>query len=109
VDGALEEFALGELAGRRVDRMSMGQRQRLRLALAFLATPDVALLDEPLTSLDDEGAALLRGALAKLRARGGAVLWCSPRPEPLGGPFDAAWTLEAGKLTPRIAVTGGVA
>lgn len=78
---AVEAFALEELLDRRVDRMSMGQRQRLRLAMAFLAEPDVVLLDEPLTSLDGEGGELLAAAIASLLARGGAVLWCSPEPE----------------------------
>jgi ABC-type multidrug transport system ATPase subunit len=78
---ASEAFALNELLDRRVDRMSMGQRQRLRLAMAFLAEPDVVLLDEPLTSLDGEGGELLAIAVAALLARGGAVLWCSPEPE----------------------------
>jgi ABC-type multidrug transport system ATPase subunit len=35
--------------------MSMGQRQRLRIAMTFLPEPEVVLLDEPLTSLDSEG------------------------------------------------------
>ena len=40
----------------------MGQRQRVRLAMAFLHRPRIVLLDEPHTSLDDDGLALLRGA-----------------------------------------------
>jgi ABC-type multidrug transport system ATPase subunit len=98
VEGALDAFALRELSGRRVERMSMGQRQRLRIALTFISAPEVALLDEPLTSLDDDGAALLCEAVQQLRRRGGAVLWCSPRPEPRGGHFDAHYTLELGAL-----------
>src|SRR3954454_7092768 len=51
IDEAVETFALAPLWGRRVDRLSMGQRQRLRLALAFTHRPDVVLLDEPVNSL----------------------------------------------------------
>ncbi len=65
-------FELGELAEQRVDRMSMGQRQRLRIAMTFLPEPEVVLLDEPLTSLDAEGAALLERAVETLLAREGA-------------------------------------
>ena len=98
VDDAIETFNLGELAERRVDRMSMGQRQRLRIAMTFLPRPEVVLLDEPLTSLDDEGAALLQAAVEELLARDGAVLvarqvastWRSPS-TPAGRSSTAGW------------------
>jgi ABC-type multidrug transport system ATPase subunit len=98
VDQAIETFELGELAERRVDRMSMGQRQRLRIAMTFLPRPEVVLLDEPLTSLDTEGGELLQVAVAELLARDGAVLWCSPSGEHLDMTFDAHWMLEHGRL-----------
>jgi ABC-2 type transport system ATP-binding protein len=71
-------FALDELRGRRVDRLSTGQRQRLRLALGFLHEPDVLLLDEPAASLDEEAQALLATEIARARERGAAVIVCSP-------------------------------
>lgn len=98
VQEAIETFDLGELAERRVDRMSMGQRQRLRIAMTFLARPKIVLLDEPLTSLDGEGAELLSAAVQELLARDGAVLWCSPSGERLDVEFDAHWMLERGRL-----------
>lgn len=98
VDDAIETFDLGELADRRVDRMSMGQRQRLRMAMTFLPRPEVVLLDEPLTSLDEEGGALLQVAVTEILAREGAVLWCSPSGEHLDMKFDAHWTIEHGRL-----------
>jgi ABC-2 type transport system ATP-binding protein len=100
VERAITTFDLGELAGRRVDRMSMGQRQRLRIAMTFLACPDVVLLDEPLTSLDSEGTVLIQAAVAEVLARDGAVLWCSPSGEHLEMDFDAHWMLECGRLVP---------
>ena len=98
VEQALARFDLLELAERRVDRMSMGQRQRLRIAMTFLPNPEVVLLDEPLTSLDSEGSVLLQGALAELLDRDGAVLWCSPSGEHVDMHFDAHWMIEAGRL-----------
>jgi ABC-2 type transport system ATP-binding protein len=95
---SVEAFALSELLDRRVDRMSMGQRQRLRLAMAFLAEPDVVLLDEPLTSLDGEGGELLAQAIATLMSRDGAVLWCSPEPEVEYVRFDRSLRLRDGRL-----------
>jgi ABC-2 type transport system ATP-binding protein len=98
IDEAIETFDLQELAERRVDRMSMGQRQRLRIAMTFLPRPEIVLLDEPLTSLDEEGASLLQAAVADVLARDGAVLWCSPSGEHLDMKFDAHWGLEGGRL-----------
>jgi ABC-type multidrug transport system ATPase subunit len=98
VSATIESFALAELAQRRVDRMSMGQRQRLRLAMAFLGDPKLVLLDEPLTSLDGEGAELAAAAAARVCEQGGAVLWCSPEPQLAGVRFDRGWVLEHGRL-----------
>lgn len=98
VEETIDAFDLGALAEQRVDRMSMGQRQRLRIAMTFLPEPEVVLLDEPLTSLDTEGAVLLEQAIDQLIAREGAVLWCSPSGESLDMDFDARWTLEHGRL-----------
>jgi ABC-type multidrug transport system ATPase subunit len=99
VEEAIASFELAELADRRVDRISMGQRQRLRIAMTFLPAPEVVLLDEPLTSLDSQGAELLQSAIGQLLARDGAVLWCSPSGEHLDVTFDSRWMLEAGRLT----------
>jgi ABC-2 type transport system ATP-binding protein len=98
VEEAIDTFDLRELSERRVDRMSMGQRQRLRIAMTFLPGPEVVLLDEPLTSLDEEGGALLAQAIERLIAQDGAVLWCSPSGEHLDMDFDARWTIEHGRL-----------
>ncbi|HTA36323.1 MAG TPA: ABC transporter ATP-binding protein [Solirubrobacteraceae bacterium] len=98
VEQAIDSFDLHELADRRVDRISMGQRQRLRIAMTFLPRPEVVLLDEPLTSLDGDGATLLHEAIDELLTRDGAVLWCSPSGEQLDMRFDARWHLDHGRL-----------
>jgi ABC-2 type transport system ATP-binding protein len=96
----LERFGLVEFADRRVDRMSMGQRQRIRLAMAFLHEPQVILLDEPRNSLDDEGYALLAAQSELAAARGATILWCSPRGEDRVIECDASYSLEDGRLVP---------
>ena len=59
IDRSLERFGLGDLRSQRVERLSMGQRQRVRLAMAFLHDPRLVLLDEPRTSLDAVGVDVL--------------------------------------------------
>ena len=100
VDRSLEQFGLEEFAERRVDRMSMGQRQRIRLAMAFLHEPRVVLLDEPRNSLDDEGYALLNKQSELAAERGATILWCSPRGEDRVIDCDASYSLVDGHLEP---------
>lgn len=98
VEETIDAFDLRELADQRVDRMSMGQRQRVRIAMTFLPEPETVLLDEPLTSLDLEGAVVLERAIDGLIDRGGALLWCSPSGDHPEHEFDSDWILEAGRL-----------
>jgi ABC-2 type transport system ATP-binding protein len=99
VQRVFEDFGLAEYGpDRRLDRLSMGQRQRVRLAMAFLPGPAAVLLDEPRNSLDSDGYAVLEAAVRGLLARGGVVVWCSPLGEQTGMSFDSECILENGKL-----------
>jgi ABC-type multidrug transport system ATPase subunit len=63
----LERFGLWESRNRRAETFSRGMLQRLALCRALLHDPDLLVLDEPFSALDDEGAALLDRELAELR------------------------------------------
>jgi ABC-2 type transport system ATP-binding protein len=97
VEAVIARFELAELRSRRVERLSMGQRQRVRLAGTFLHEPAVVLLDEPHTSLDELGLALLEDAAARVTSAGGVVLWCSPSPSPALA-ADEAYLLHDGRV-----------
>ncbi|MBA2462315.1 MAG: ATP-binding cassette domain-containing protein [Actinobacteria bacterium] len=66
-----------DLPERPAAQLSVGQRQRLNLALAFLGSPRVLLLDEPTASLDSERRAELWRRVAELRADGGAICFAT--------------------------------
>lgn len=60
------KLELDEVAGRRFGEMSTGNKQRLAVARAMLATPPVLLLDEPTRSLDPLAAARMRDLIRSL-------------------------------------------
>ncbi len=97
IEAALARFELTTLAKARVDRVSTGQRQRVRLAMTFLHEPDLVLLDEPHNSLDEHALELLDDALGVLSGRGGAALWCSPA-RTTAIRTDAAYRLQDGRV-----------
>jgi ABC-type multidrug transport system ATPase subunit len=101
IERALGVFALDDFADRRVDRLSMGQRQRVRLAMTFVHDPAVILLDEPANSLDQEGLDVLAAYLEQLRSRGGAAVWCGPTGIPVPMASDTALRLAEGRLRPE--------
>jgi ABC-type multidrug transport system ATPase subunit len=94
----MHDFDLEAIGPQRSDRLSMGQRQRLRLAMTFIAEPKLVLLDEPRNSLDTEGGAMLHMAIQRIVDGGGAVIWCSPTGEPTVVRFTKRYLLEHGKL-----------
>ena len=63
----LERFGLWEARNERVATYSRGMTQRLALCRAFLHEPELLVLDEPFSALDEAGAALLDRELEELR------------------------------------------
>lgn len=70
----LADVGLAHVGERRVAGFSRGMLQRLGLARALLHEPELLLLDEPLTGLDPEGAAVLTGILRGLASGGVTVM-----------------------------------
>ena len=52
VGRVVAELALGDIAERRIDRLSTGERSRVLIARALAARPKLLLLDEPVANLD---------------------------------------------------------
>ncbi|TMR09039.1 ABC transporter ATP-binding protein [Nonomuraea turkmeniaca] len=70
----LAAVGLADRAGDRVGGFSKGMQQRLGLAVALVARPELIVLDEPTSALDPIGRADVRDLLLSLKDRGVAVL-----------------------------------
>ncbi len=73
-DAMLERVGLGRVKDGLAREFSRGMRQRLALGRAFLHEPDLLLLDEPFTSLDDKAIAVLQQMLEGARVRGCTIV-----------------------------------
>ncbi len=70
----LERVGLARVATMPVRQFSRGMRQRLALARTFLHAPNLLLLDEPFTSLDDRAIGMLSELLLEARQRGATIV-----------------------------------
>jgi len=66
VDEALDLVGMSHRAHHRGDRLSHGQGRRAAVARALLGSPQLLLLDEPLSGLDPEGVEVLLGLFRHL-------------------------------------------
>ena len=96
-----EVLALVDLSKRRDDLVrtfSRGMQQRLSIARAVLHDPEILLLDEPYTGLDQDASEMLDGVLKQIASQGRTVVMTShdlARSAELGTRFDV---LSYGKI-----------
>ncbi|MFO0688684.1 MAG: heme ABC exporter ATP-binding protein CcmA [Myxococcota bacterium] len=97
-DALLAELGLEEFADRRVSALSRGTAQRVSIARGVVHEPDVLLLDEPFTGLDEVAAARLSHQLARLRSRGCSLVVITHDPQRAVELADRALLLHRGCL-----------
>ena len=73
----LAALGIPDLAKKRYNTLSTGQKRRLHLALALLGHPDTIFLDEPTAGLDIEGRAALHRQIRQLKQQGKTILLAS--------------------------------
>lgn len=77
VKSLIEEFGLDPNSKKPFKAFSLGMKQKLRLAQAFMGDPEILILDEPTNALDEESVEKLRLRILEAKKNGATVLLAS--------------------------------
>ena len=105
IDALVDELGLGDVAGRRAQGYSQGEKMKVAIARALVHGPDTILLDEPTNGLDIMSVRALREQLRRLRAEGRTLLFSSHVMQEVAALCDRIVILGRG----RIVATGTAA
>ncbi|MGA4879113.1 ABC transporter ATP-binding protein [Streptomyces lydicamycinicus] len=98
VTEALELAGLDEFGGRRVDRLSGGQAQRVRFAVALAGNPELLVLDEPTAALDVEARRAFWRSMRAYARRGHTVLFSTHYLEEADEHADRIVVIDRGRV-----------
>jgi ABC-2 type transport system ATP-binding protein len=98
IDGALDRVGLTARADERVSKYSLGMRQRLGVARALLADPELLILDEPTNGLDPAGILEFRGVVRRLVGEGRTVVLSSHLLDEVERICDAVAIVDRGRV-----------
>ena len=94
----LEMFGLNPDDKKQVGKYSLGMKQKLALAMAFLENPKILILDEPLSALDADSVTDARQRILEEKEHGKLVLVASHYAEDIRSLCDEVFRMKAGKI-----------
>jgi ABC-2 type transport system ATP-binding protein len=77
VDEVLDLTGIADIAGRRVQKLSGGQTQRVRFAIALVSNPDLLVLDEPTVGMDVESRHAFWTTMRRFASSGKTVVFAT--------------------------------
>ncbi|MER5785482.1 ABC transporter ATP-binding protein [Streptomyces mobaraensis] len=98
VDRVMEQAGITEIADRLVNKLSGGQEQRVRFALATAGANDLIVLDEPTTGMDVTSRQTFWGAMRRQADEGRAVLFATHYLEEADAIADRVIVLHRGRI-----------
>ncbi|MFH8289616.1 ATP-binding cassette domain-containing protein [Streptomyces sp. NPDC018059] len=90
----LERFGAGGFLRTPLSHLSKGSSQKVAVAQALVAAPDLLVLDEAWTGLDTAARAELDRAVAERTAEGGSVVFVDHDPRRLAGAVEEAYAVD---------------
>jgi len=91
-------LGLGERRGDPVEKLSLGNQQRVQLAAALVSRPEVLILDEPFSGLDPVGVDSLAEGLADQARQGVPVVFSSHQLDLVERLCDSVGILARGRM-----------
>jgi ABC-2 type transport system ATP-binding protein len=98
VDEALGIAGLKDIAKQRTQKLSGGQTQRVRFAVAIVSNPELLVLDEPTVAMDVEGRREFWAIMRGFAARGKTVLFATHYLEEADANADRAILMARGRI-----------
>jgi ABC-2 type transport system ATP-binding protein len=98
VDDVLQLTGVADIADRRTQKLSGGQTQRVRFAVALVSDPDLLVLDEPTVAMDVEGRHSFWTTMRGFGARGKTVLFATHYLEEADAYADRAILMANGRV-----------
>lgn len=98
VDEALELAGIAAIASQRTQKLSGGQAQRVRLAVALVSDPELLVLDEPTVALDVEGRLAFWTTMRAFASRGKTVVFATHYLEEADAYADRAVLMAHGEI-----------
>jgi ABC-2 type transport system ATP-binding protein len=98
VDDVLDLVGIREIADRRTQKLSGGQAQRVRFALALASDPELLVLDEPTVGMDVESRRGFWEAMRAFAARGKTVVFATHYLEEADAYADRAVLMAHGRI-----------
>jgi ABC-2 type transport system ATP-binding protein len=77
IDEVLEQTGIEDIADQRTQKLSGGQTQRVRYAIAIVSNPELLVLDEPTVAMDVEARHAFWTSMREVAARGKTVLFAT--------------------------------
>ncbi len=98
VDEALTRAKCTEIAKQRVSKLSGGQMQRARFAVAVVSNPDLLILDEPTAAMDVEARRVFWRSMRDFTSRGRTVIFATHYLDEADSYADRVVMLSAGRI-----------
>jgi ABC-2 type transport system ATP-binding protein len=98
VDEVLAQVGIGALAKRRTQKLSGGETQRVRFAIALVTNPSLLVLDEPTAAMDVEARHSFWTTMREFAARGKTVLFATHYLEEADAYADRAVLMARGRV-----------
>jgi ABC-2 type transport system ATP-binding protein len=98
VDEVIQLTGISEIASQRTNKLSGGQTQRVRFAVALVSNPELLILDEPTVAMDVEGRRGFWTTMREFAARGKTIVFATHYLEEADAYADRAVLMARGRV-----------